>query len=166
MPQFNPFPVGYQPYTSGYPYQYQYQPQQMPVNNWNISNGQVPQTNIPTQQDMTPVIHMDIKQVENIDAISKNPPVTGTTGAYMTKDEKVIVFRSVYANGEYTDKIYEEKPPAPPEPAFNPKEYIRRDEFDERVNDIVTAKMNGIVQQSQTSTSSTSKRPTKKEANE
>ena len=62
MPQFNPFPVGYQPYNGGY--QYQYQPQQIPVNNWNMPSGQMPQQNPPVQQDMTPVIHMDIKQVE------------------------------------------------------------------------------------------------------
>lgn len=137
MPQFNPFPVGYQPYNNGYPYQYQ--PQQMSVNGWNMPSGQIPQQNPPAQQDMIPVIRMDIKQVENIEAINKNPPATGTTGAYMTKDEKTIVFRSVYANGEYTDKIYDERPPAPPAPVFDPKEYMRRDEFDERVNAIVAA---------------------------
>ncbi len=161
MPQFNPFPVGYQQsFNNGYP-GYQYQPQQVPVNNWNMPSGQA----MPVQQDMIPVIRMDIKQVENIDAISKNPPPTGTTGAYITKDEKTIVFRSVYANGEYTDKIYEERPPAPPEPVFDPKEYIRRDEFDERVNAIVTAQMAQISQQPQTS-ASTKRTTTKKEVAE
>ena len=159
MPQFSPFPVGYQPYSGGY--QYQYQPQQMPMNNWNIT-GQMSQQNLPSQQDMTPVIHMDIKQVENIEAISKNPPATGTTGAYMTKDEKMIIFRSVYANGEYTDKVYEERPPAPPAPAFDPKEYLRKDEFDERVNAIVTAQIAQISQQPQTAPAVTPKRTTKK----
>lgn len=164
MPQFNPFPVGYQPYTGGY--QYQYPPQQIPINGWNMQANQMPQQNAPAQQDMTPVIHMDIKQVENIEAISKNPPATGTTGAYMTKDEKTIIFRSVYANGEYTDKVYEERPPAPPEPVFDPKEYMRKDEFDERVNAIVTAQMSQIVQQSQSSVTATPKRVTKKGADE
>lgn len=165
MPQFNPFPVGYQPsYNGGY--QYQYQPQQMPVNGWNMPSGQMPQQSPPVQQDMTPMIHMDIKQIESIEAISKNPPAIGTTGAYMTKDEKTIVFRSVYANGEYTDKIYEERPPAPPEPAFDPNEYIRKDEFDERVNAIVAAQMAHMVQQPQTVTASVPKRTTKKGADE
>jgi len=163
MPQFNPFPVGYQPYNG---YQYQYQPQQMPMNNWATPAGQMPQQTSPVQQDMIPTIHMDIKQVENVDAISKNPPATGTTGAYMTKDEKTIVFRSVYANGEYTDKIYEEQPPAPPKPTFDPSEYIRKDEFDKRVDDIVSAKMAHITQQVQTSAASVPKRVTKKEATE
>lgn len=162
MPQFNPFPVGYQPYNGGY--QYQYQPQQMPVNGWNMPSGQMPQQTPPVQQDMTPVIHMDIKQIENIESISKNPPATGTTGAYMTKDEKIIVFRSVYANGEYTDKIYEERPPAPPAPVFDLKEYVRRDELDERVNAIIASQMARIVQPPQTTSTSTPKRTTKKEA--
>ena len=163
MPQFNPFPVGYQPYNGGY--QYQYQPQQIPVNGWNMPSGQMPQQNPPAQQDMIPVIHMDIKQVENIEAINKNPPVTGTTGAYMTKDEKTIVFRSVYANGEYTDKIYDERPPAPPAPVFDPKEYLRKDEFDERVRAIVTAQIEQ-TQQIQTMSTPMVKRTSKKEASE
>lgn len=163
MPQFNPFPVGYQPYNGGY--QYQYQPQQIPVNGWNMPSGQMPQQNPPAQQDMIPVIRMDIKQVENIEAISKNPPATGTTGAYMTKDEKTIVFRSVYANGEYTDKIYDERPPAPPAPVFDPKEYMRKDEFDERVKAIITAQMEQ-TQQPQVVSTPVVKRTSKKGADE
>ena len=163
MPQFNPFPVGYQPYNGGYPYQYQ--PQQIPINNWNIPSGQIPQQNPPAQQDMIPVIRMDIKQVESVEAINKNPPATGTTGAYMTKDEKTIVFRSVYANGEYSDKIYDERPPAPPAPVFNPKEYMRKDEFDERVKAIITAQVEQ-VQQPQAVSAPVVKRTSKKEASE
>lgn len=164
MPQFNPFPVGYQPYTGGY--QYQYQPQQIPMNGWNMQANQMPQQSAPVQQDMTPVIHMDIKQVENVEAISKNPPATGTTGAYMTKDEKTIVFRSVYANGEYTDKVYEERPPEPPAPAFDPTEYMRKDEFDERVNAIVTAQVAQMTQQAQAAPTAAPRRVTKKGADE
>lgn len=131
MPQFNPFPVGYQPYNNGY--QYQYQPQQTPMNGWNMPS-QMPQQNPLSQQDMIPTIHMDIKQVDGVEAIGRNPPAPGTTGAYMTKDEKTIVFRSVYANGEYTDKIYDQRPPAPQKPEFDPTEYVRKDE----INDIIS----------------------------
>lgn len=156
MAQLNPFPVGYQPYNSGY--QYQYQSQQMPVNNWGMTNNQMTQQVPPSQQDMIPIIHVDIKQIENIEAINKTPPAIGTTGAYMTKDEKTIIFRSVYANGEYTDKIYEEQPPAPPAPVFDPKEYVRRDELDERVNAIVLAQMAHMVQQPQSASATTPKK--------
>lgn len=156
MPQFSPFPVGYQPYNG-----YQYQP----MNGWGMPTAQVPQ-NPPVQQDLTPVIHMDIKQIENVEAISKNPPAIGTTGAYMTKDEKTIVFRSVYANGEYTDKVYEERPPAPPKPSFDPAEYLRKDEFDDRVNAIVASQVSRLVQNTQPTQIPVPKRVTKKEASE
>lgn len=132
MPQFNPFPVGYQPYN-GYQ-QYQYTPQQMPANSWGMPSGQMPQQNSPVQQDMTPTIRMDIKQIESIDAISRTPPAPGTTGAYMTKDENTIIFRSVYANGEYTDKIYDKRPPEPQKPEFDPSAYVRKDE----INDLIS----------------------------
>ena len=90
-------------------------------------------------QDMTPTIRTDIKQVDSIEAISKCPPAPGTTGAYMTKDDKIIVFRSMYANGEYTDKIYDVRPPAPPAPKFDPAEYVRRDEVEKLVKEALAA---------------------------
>lgn len=93
----------------------------------------------PVQQDMTPTIRTEMKQVESIEAISKCPPAPGTTGAYMTKDEKMIIFRSMYANGEYTDKIYDERPPAPPAPKFDPSEYVRRDEIQALVKEALAA---------------------------
>lgn len=90
-------------------------------------------------QDLTPTIRTDIKQVESIEAISKCQPAPGTTGVYMTKDDKIIVFRTMYANGEYTDKIYDERPPAPPAPKFNPAEYVRRDEAEKFIKETIAA---------------------------
>lgn len=83
------------------------------------------------QQDMIPTIRTEIKQIPSVDDISKSPPAPGTTGAYMTKDEKLIIFRTMYANGEFTDKIYDERPPAPPAPKINPADYVRKDELEE-----------------------------------
>lgn len=79
-------------------------------------------------QDMTPTIRAEIKQVPNLESIDRIPQAAGTTDAYMTKDEKIIVFRTMYANGEHADKIYDERPPAPPAPKFDPSEFMRRDE--------------------------------------
>lgn len=98
----------------------------------------VQQQNMAHQQDMTPTIRTEIKQIDNIESIKRNPPAPGTTGAYMTKDEKIIVFRTMYANGEYNDKIYDERPPAPPEPKFDPTEYVRRDEISGLVDGILS----------------------------
>lgn len=91
------------------------------------------------QQDLLPTIRTEIKQVENVDAISKTAPAPGTTGVYMTKDEKMIIFRSMYANGEYTDRIYDERPPEPPAPKFDPSEYVRKDEMDRLVKEALAA---------------------------
>lgn len=91
------------------------------------------------QQDMTPTIRTEIKQVENVEAIDRIPLAAGATGAYMTKDEKMIVFRSMYANGEYSDRIYDERPPAPPAPKFDPDEYVRKDEVEKLVKEALAA---------------------------
>lgn len=105
----------------------------------NMQPTQMSGANQAAQQDMTPTIRTEIKQVDSIEAISKCPPAPGTTGAYMTKDDKIIVFRSMYANGEYSDKIYDERPPAPPAPKFDPAEYVRRDEVEKLVKDALAA---------------------------
>lgn len=103
------------------------------------AQGPAPAQNQPAAQDMTPTIRTEMKQVESIDAISKNPPAPGTTGAYMTRDETAIIFRTMHANGEFTDRIYDVRPPAPPPAKFNPEEYIRKDEAEKLVRDVLAA---------------------------
>lgn len=98
------------------------------------------------QQDMTPTIRTEIKQVDSIDAISRTPPAPGTTGAYMTKDEQTIIFRSMYANGEYKDRIYDMRPPAPPAPKFDPALYVRRDEIASLVDDALAVRISAAQQ--------------------
>ena len=82
------------------------------------------------QQDMTPTIRAEIKQVDNIEAIDRVPMAGGTSQMFMTKDESVIVIRSMLANGQHSDVIYDKRPPAPPAPKFDPSEYVRRDELE------------------------------------
>ena len=101
------------------------------------------------QQDMTPTIRTEIKQVDSIEAISRTPPVPGTTGAYMTKDEQTIIFRSMYANGEYKDRIYDQRPPAPPAPKFDPALYVRKDEIPSLVDEALAARIAAAQQKQQ-----------------
>lgn len=116
-----------------YPGQQPYQDPQyvraigQPIPGHQPGQGQNPGQN--AAQDMTPTIRMEMKQIESLDAIDRIPLAAGATGAYMTKDEKNIIFRTMYANGEHTDKIYDERPPAPPAPKFDPADYVRRDEM-------------------------------------
>lgn len=82
------------------------------------------------RQMMTPpTIRAEIVQVDNLAAIDRFPMAAGTSQMFITKDEGNIVVRSMYANGQHTDEIYDKRPPAPPAPVLNPDDYIRRDEF-------------------------------------
>ena len=91
------------------------------------------------QQDMTPTIRTEIKQVDSLDAIDRVPMAGGTSQMFMTKDESTIIIRSMLANGQHSDEIYDKRPPAPPAPKFNPAEYVRRDEVDTIIRDALTA---------------------------
>ena len=82
------------------------------------------------QQGLTPpTIRAEIVQVDSLDAIDRFPMAAGTSQMFMTKDESTIVVRSMYANGQHSDDIYDKRPPAPPAPTLNPADYIRRDEL-------------------------------------
>ena len=116
-----------------------------------VQNQQVQPTQLSgaNQQDMTPTIRTEIKQVDSIDAISRTPPAPGTTGAYMTKDEQTIIFRTMYANGEYKDRIYDQRPPAPPAPKFDPALYVRKDEIASLVDEALTVRIAAAQQKQQ-----------------
>ena len=117
------------------------------VQNQQVQPGaQMPSAN---QQDMTPTIRTEIKQVDSIDAIGRTPPAPGTTGAYMTKDEQTIIFRSMYANGEYKDRIYDQRPPAPPAPKFDPALYVRKDEIASLVDEALAVRIAAAQQKQQ-----------------
>lgn len=91
---------------------------------------QIGQQQIGQQQMMTPpTIRAEIVQVESMDAIDRYPMAAGTSQMFMTKDEQNIVVRSMYANGQHSDDIYDKRPPAPPAPTLNPAEYVRKDEL-------------------------------------
>ena len=82
------------------------------------------------QQGLTPpTIRAEIVQVDSLDAIDRYPMAAGTSQMFMTKDEAAIVVRSMYANGQHNDDIYDKRPPAPPAPTLNPDDYVRRDEL-------------------------------------
>lgn len=128
----------------GYPYGF-YQPAYQPT--MNGYQAPVPQAvyqqqgqpvQAPGSPQMTkPTVHADIIQIEN-EAAGENEPVdAGTSQMMITKDESVIMVKSVLANGETTMEIYRKQPKAqkPPEP-----EYVTREEFDRWVAEIESRK--------------------------
>jgi hypothetical protein len=92
-------------------------------------------------QMMTPpTIRAEIVQVDSLDAIDRYPMAAGTSQMFMTKDETAIVVRSMYANGQHNDDIYDKRPPAPPAPTLNPAEYVRKDELQALIAEALQAR--------------------------
>lgn len=92
------------------------------------------------QQSLTPpTIRAEIVQVDTLDAIDRFPMAAGTSQMFMTKDEAAIVVRSMYANGQHNDDIYDKRPPAPPAPTLNPADYVRKDELQALIADALQA---------------------------
>ena len=92
-----------------------------------------PGTVQPNPQMTKPTVHADIVQIEN-EAAGENEPVdAGTSQMMITKDEMVIMIKSVLANGETTMDIYRKQPKAqkPAEP-----EYVTREEFERWVEEM------------------------------
>ena len=92
-------------------------------------------------QSLTPpTIRAEIVQVDTLDAIDRFPMAAGTSQMFMTKDEQNIVVRSMYANGQHNDEIYDKRPPAPPAPTLNPAEYVRKDELQAILSELLQAR--------------------------
>ena len=100
---------------------------------------QQPQAAAPAQMMTPPTIRAEIVQVEAMEAIDRYPMAAGTSQMFMTKDEKNIVVRSMYANGQHSDDIYDRRPPAPPAPALNPADYVRKDELEALIAEALQA---------------------------
>lgn len=93
-----------------------------------------------SQQSLTPpTIRAEIVQVDTLDAIDRFPMAAGTSQMFMTKDEQNIVVRSMYANGQHNDDVYDKRPPAPPAPTLNPADYVRKDELQALIADALQA---------------------------
>lgn len=105
------------------------------------SFGQQGQQQTQQGQMMTPpTIRAEIVQVDNLDVIDRYPMAAGTSQMFMTKDEANIVVRSMYANGQHSDDIYDKRPPAPPAPTLNPAEYVRKDELKAMLSELLQAR--------------------------
>lgn len=117
------------------------QPYQDPAYMRAYSQHNPQQTQQPAQGQMMtpPTIRAEIVQVDTLDAIDRFPMAAGTSQMFMTKDEQNIVVRSMYANGQHSDEIYDKRPPAPPAPTLNPADYVRKDELQALIADALQA---------------------------
>lgn len=148
MAYYNGFPATYPgAYQTAYPApQMPVYGQQMPnpgfqsatFQNGNTQPMQQPQQQ-PAQMMTPPTIRADIIQIEDEAAVDRFPVAAGASQMFMTRAEDKIIIKTMGQDGALPLVIYDKRPPAPPAPVFNPKEYVRKDEFDERLNAILDA---------------------------
>ena len=137
MPAWNNgFPVSYpQMYVPQPVMPYQQPPAQMLQ-----QQPATPITNPGQAQMMTPpTIRAEIVQVEDEAAANIFPVGPGASQMMISRDESAIFIKSAMANGQTTLDVYDKRPPAPPKPVFDPSEYVRKDELDERLNGFLEA---------------------------
>lgn len=101
---------------------------------------QQPQQPAQQQRLTPPTIHADIIQIGTLDEMSQYPIAPGASQMFITKDEKTIAVRSMYANNQHSDDIYDKRPPAPPAPTLNPADYVRKDELEALIADALQAR--------------------------
>ena len=82
---------------------------------------------------------VEIVPVDSEETAASWPVGVGSTQAMIARDDSFIAFKSVSVNGQTEFVLYDKRPPAPPEPPFDPKVYVRRDELDELVAAAVAA---------------------------
>lgn len=73
---------------------------------------------------------VEIVPVDNEDSAAGFPVGMGATQMMIAKDDSFVAVKSVSVNGQSDFVIYDKRPPAPPAPTFNPKEYVRKDEIE------------------------------------
>lgn len=146
MAYYNGFPATYPgAYQTAYPAPLMpvYAPQ-MPNNgfqnasypNASAQPAQQPQQQAP-QMMTPPTIRADIIQIEDEAAVDRFPVAAGASQMFMTRAEDKIIIKTMGQDGALPLVIYDKRPPAPPAPKFDPREFVRKDEFNERLNAIL-----------------------------
>lgn len=128
----NGFPIGYQQFYPQYipPQQYAQQSQAMMQ-----------------QATMTPpTIHAEILQVDSEQSAENYPVAAGASQMMIKKDESEIYVKTAFANGQSRLDVYVKRPERPNKPSFDLEGYITRDEFENRLNELLKeVKGNGNV---------------------
>lgn len=125
-------------YNNFFPTSYQQMPYpQQAFQQNNISQQQPNMQNMQYQQSMTPpTIHAEIIQANKNEAM--NFPVgLGQTQMFMAKDDSAIFIKSVFSNGQssFTEYVRKQEETAKPQ-----ENYITRDEFETRINELFAQK--------------------------
>lgn len=87
---------------------------------------QHPQGQQPQRQQTRTV---EVVPAESEKAAEEFPVAAGCTQMIIGNDDSFIAVKAVSMTGQVRFDIYDRRPPAQPEPQFNPAEYVRRDEI-------------------------------------
>lgn len=125
------FPQGY-PMTQNAAYAQQVAQAafQQPNMTQQMPGTQMSPANQPAPMMTPPTIRAEIVQVEDEKAASNFPVGAGASQMMIARDESAIFIKSAMANGQTTLDVFEKRPPAPPAPAFDPEQYVRKDELE------------------------------------
>ena len=132
-------------YNNGFPVTYpQFYYPQMPMMQTQPQMQQPQQQAQPAQQTLTPpTIHADIVQVDNEQAAANFPVGAGASQMMIAKDDSAIFVKSAMPNGQTTLDVFVKRPPAPPKPEYDLGNFVTREELDERLASLMSAKRAG-----------------------
>lgn len=71
--------------------------------------------------------------VDTVEDAARIQVQIGGTVLAIAKDDSFIVIKSVGMNGTDSVTVFDKRPPAPPAPVFDPKEYVTKEELEERL---------------------------------
>lgn len=139
----NGFPATYQQtYPQGYPMtQNAAYAQQMAQTAFQQPNMQQPQQQ-PTPMMTPPTIRAEIIQIDDEgweNYVDRFPLGPGASQMFMTRSEGNIIIKSMGQTGPLPLVVFDKRPPEPPAPAFDPAQYVRKDEINELVSAAIVA---------------------------
>ena len=78
--------------------------------------------------------------VDTVEEAAKIQVQIGGTILAFAKDDSFIAVKSVGVNGQDSFNVFDKRPPAPPQPVFDPTAYVTKDELEARITAILEAK--------------------------
>lgn len=91
-----------------------------------------------TAQMMTPpTIHAEIIQVDGESAAMNYPVGAGSSQMMIARDDSAIYVKTATPNGQATLDVFVKRPQKPAQAAFDPENYVTRDELEKRLQAIL-----------------------------
>lgn len=78
--------------------------------------------------------------VDTVEEAAKIQVQIGGTVLAFAKDDSFIAVKSVGVNGADSFNVFDKRPPAPPQPVFDPAAYVTKDELESRIAAILEAR--------------------------